>query len=121
MKNIEASKTLLELIYAFEHLAYYCGLKPREFWDCRFKEVAIYCKNKVLQEMEQHRKQIQLFELVSDKVLFGNPYIAKSPKSIRLLKEYKELFPELKNNDNPITPEELKKKMREIMEISNKK
>ena len=42
--------------------------------------------------IEDYKNQIQLLEIVSDKILYSNPYIAKDPKNLRIIDNYKSIF-----------------------------
>lgn len=88
---ISETKTIEELIYAIEPLAYYFGMKPHEFWDCRYKEVNLYIQSNMVKMVDDFKREITLQEAVTDKLIRADS-MTKRPKVVPLRKTFKNLF-----------------------------
>lgn len=88
MKN---AKTLNDIIYGLEALAYYLDIKPKEFWNSRYKEMYLYCEIQFIKITESFKQDIILQEAVTDKLLQGDS-MRKKPKIVPLRKTFKHLF-----------------------------
>lgn len=67
-------------------------MKPKEFWDCTYKEVTVYCQANVCKITDDFRRQIQIQEAVSNKMIKSNPMMYKNPEVISLFSMFKEIF-----------------------------
>ena len=79
------------MIYCLEPLSYYYGMKPMEFWNCRYKEVYLYCEMNMLRIKEDFKQSILLQEATTDKLIQADS-MSKKPKIVPLRKIFKELF-----------------------------
>ena len=69
-------------------------MKPHEFWDSTYREVALYVESRSLQYEQEVKTRIQLTENLGNK-LISSGMTAKNPKNINLVKDiYPELFKE---------------------------
>lgn len=69
-------------------------MKPHEFWDSTYREVALYVESCSLQYEQEVKTRIQLAENLGNK-LISSGMTAKNPKNVNLVKEiYKDLFKE---------------------------
>lgn len=69
-------------------------MKPHEFWDSTYREVALYVESRSLQYEQEIKTQIQLAENLGNKMI-SSGMTAKNPKNINLVKEvYPDLFKE---------------------------
>lgn len=69
-------------------------MKPHEFWDSTYREVALYVESRSLQLEDEEKNNIWLMENLGNK-LIGAGMTAKNPKNLNLVKEiYKDLFKE---------------------------
>lgn len=67
-------------------------MKPHEFWDSTYREVALYVESRSFQYEQDVKSQILLAENLGNK-LIGSGMTAKKPKNINLVKDiYPELF-----------------------------
>ena len=80
------------MIYATSELAYYCGLKPDEFWNMTYKEVKTYCQCKLAYINDRLKEHIIVEEASTDKLIAANPLMNKNPKVNSLTKVFKKLF-----------------------------
>ncbi len=85
------AKTLADTVYALEPLSYYFGMKPKEFWDSRFKEVNLYCEMNLIRTREDYKNNIILNDATTDKLLRGDCMNTKA-KVIPLRKMFKDIF-----------------------------
>lgn len=96
-------------------MAYRCGMKPSEFWDCTYREIRLYVQSFLLQKKEEMLWQAELMEGLSDKLLFSNPNIVKHPKKIRILDTFKEMFKDMLKKDDQQDYEAMIRNMRSRM------
>lgn len=69
-------------------------MKPHEFWDSTYREVALYVESRSLQYEQDIKARILLAENLGNKMI-GSGMTAKNPKNINLVKDiYPELFKE---------------------------
>lgn len=85
------SKDIEELVYSYELLAYYFGMKPREFWECTYREVVVFCEVGSIRKNECFKSDVVLQEAVTNK-LIGADGMSKRPKVVPLRKMFGELF-----------------------------
>lgn len=100
------------MIYAYEPLSYYFSIKPNEFWEMSFKEICMYCEMQSIRVLEDLKKEIQVQEAVTDK-LIGASMVNEKPKIISLKSMFTKLFPQ--TNKAIQTADEIKKTMRAVM------
>lgn len=87
------AKNLTDLIYAYENLAYYFGMKPAEFWDAEYREIVRFCDINNLRIKESFKESVVIEEASTDKILKADSIGQKKPKIISLVKEtFKEIF-----------------------------
>lgn len=79
------------MIYAYEMLAYYLSMKPKEFWDSTYREVILYCQMSLMRIQDDFRNDIVIQEAMSDKLLMGDA-MREKPKILPLKKKFKEIF-----------------------------
>lgn len=80
-----------ELIYSYEPLAYYFGLKPNEFWECTYREVVLFCEVGSMRRKECFKSDVILQEAVTNK-LIGADGMNKRPKVVPLRKMFEGVF-----------------------------
>lgn len=80
------------MIYATSELAYYCGLKPNEFWDMSYKEVTIYCQSRLAYINDRLKENIIVEDASTNKILNADPLLNKYPKINSLTKIFNKLF-----------------------------
>ena len=69
-------------------------MKPHEFWDSIYREVALYVESRSLQYEQEIKSRILLAENLGNKMI-GSGMTAKKPKNVNLIKEiYPDLFKE---------------------------
>lgn len=104
----------MELIYAIEPLAYYFDLKPHEFWNSRYIEINTYCQAHLIKIVDDLKREIDLQEAVTNKLINADSMSSKHPKIIPIRDNYKELF---KNEQKQefMSPEEITRRMRTMM------
>ncbi len=86
-------------------------MKPREFWNSTYREVNIYIQTHLVKIIDDLKREINLQEAVTNKLIKADS-MSKKPKIELIRDNYKELFKEEKHE---ITPEEITRRMREIM------
>lgn len=79
------------MIYCLEPLAYYLGLKPTEFWNCRYKEIYMYCEMNMIRIKDDFKQQIVIQEATTDKLIKADS-MSKNPKILPLRTMFKKLF-----------------------------
>lgn len=89
-------------------------MKPNEFWNSTYREINIYTQANLCHVIDNFRQDIRLQEAVTDKLIMADAMSNKKPKIIQLQKVFKNLFPS--KEENIQSPEEITKRMREIME-----
>jgi len=92
LKNIQEADGIIELIYAYEPLAYFFSIKPLEYWDMSFRDIYMYCEAQSLRKTEEMRKEIQVQEAMTNK-LIGASIVQKHPKVVSLMSMFEGLFP----------------------------
>ena len=81
------------MVYSYEPLAYYFGMKPNEFWKCTYREVALFCEVNSIKQTEQLKSDINLQEAVTNKLIQADGMtMGKKAKVIPLRKMFKDLF-----------------------------
>lgn len=113
VEKIKEAKTLIDLIYALEPLCYYFNMKPNEFWNSTYREINIYTQSNLCHITDTFKQEIQLQEAVTNKMIQADAMSNRRPKIIPLQKTFEKLFP--KKEDAPVSPEEIKRKMRNFM------
>jgi hypothetical protein len=90
-------------------------MKPFEFWNSRYAEINTYCQVHLAKIIDDLKREINLQEAVTNKLIRSDS-MSKNPKIIPIRESYKELF---KNEPEDIftTPEEITRKMRQLMKI----
>lgn len=69
-------------------------MKPCQFWDSTYREVALYVESRSLQYEQEVKARILLAENFGNK-LISSGMTAKNPKNLNLIKEiYSDLFKE---------------------------
>lgn len=68
-------------------------MKPSEFWNNKLSDNILYTQMQLLNILDARRQQIDLLEIVTDKIILSNPMAYKKPKNIRLMEKFKKLFP----------------------------
>lgn len=86
-------------------------MKPQEFWNSRYLEINTYCQAHLAKIIDDLKREINLQEAVTNKLIKADS-MSKKPKIELIRDNYKELFKEEKHE---ITPEEITRRMREIM------
>ena len=92
-------------------------MKPREFWNSTYREVNIYIQTHLVKIIDDLKREINLQESVTHKLIMADS-MNKRPKIILIRDNYKELF---KEESKTISPEEITRKMREVMKLSKNK
>lgn len=87
-----------------EPLAYYFGMKPKEFWNSTYREINIYCQVNLSKVVDDFKRQIQLYEATTDKMIAINP-MRKKPKLIKLKEFFQGLFKTEENEIKPLNQE----------------
>lgn len=82
--------TIKESILSFEPLAYYLGMKPSEFWNCRYKEICLFCEMGLLKIQDSFKQNIQLNDATTDKLIQAHPL-----NKAQSIKPIKQCFPNL--------------------------
>ena len=113
VEKIKEAKTIVELIYALEPLCYYFSMKPVEFWNSTYREINIYTQANLCHIIDDFRQEIKLQEAVTDKMIMADAMSNRRPKIIPLQKTFQNIFP--KQEEKTQTPEEIARRMREIM------
>ncbi len=90
-------------------------MKPNEFWNSTYREINIYTQANLCHVIDNFRQDIRLQEAVTDKLIMADAMSNKKPKIIQLQKVFKNLFPS--KEENIQSPEEITKRMREIMKV----
>lgn len=85
------------MIYATSELAYYCGLKPNDFWNMTYKEATIYCQCVLANTNDRFKEQIILQDAQTDKMIQADPLLNKRPEVKSLKNIFYKIFK--KNND----------------------
>lgn len=75
-----------------EPLSYYFGMKPEEFWNARYKEVALYCNVNLFKITDELKRNIELYEAITDKLIMANAMCVKKPKILKLKDIFSKLF-----------------------------
>lgn len=79
------------MIYCLEPLAYYFGIKPKEFWNSTYREMYLYCEMQFIKNTESFKQEVILQEAVTNKMIQADS-MNKKPKVVPLQKVFKELF-----------------------------
>lgn len=71
--------------------AYYWGMKPHEFWNCRYSEIKNYCQANLAKKNDDLIDAINLQEAATNKLIAGD-CMNQNAKVILIRDNYKELF-----------------------------
>ena len=66
-------------------------MQPREFWNCDFKRVTLYCASNTIKENENYKQSIILNEAVTNKIIQAHQLNRKS-KIVPLTKVFRNFF-----------------------------
>lgn len=66
-------------------------MKPNEFWDCTYREVALFCEINSMRKNDNFKANINLQEAVTNKLIQADG-MNKRPKIVPLRKMFEELF-----------------------------
>ncbi len=89
-------------------------MKPREFWDSTYREINLYLQTHLVKIVDDLKREINLQEAVTNKLIRADS-MSKKPKIILIRDSYKGLYQEEKQEFDTKSPEEIKRKMREMM------
>lgn len=114
VEKVKCSEGIYDLIYALESLAYYFTMKPKEFWSSTYREINMFTQANLYKVVDDFKREINLFEAATDKVIMADAMSNKRPKIVPLQKTFAKLFPE---NDKEYiqSPEEITRIMRTMM------
>lgn len=79
------------MIYAYEPLAYFYGMKPQEYWSCECRQMILFCEVCSMRRIENFKEGVIVQEAVTDKLIQADG-MNKRPKVIPLKKMFKGLF-----------------------------
>ena len=91
-------------------------MKPNEFWNSTYREISTFTQSNLLHNIDDFRREIQLQEAVTDKLIQADAMSNKRPKIVPLQKTFKNIFP--KQEETIQSPEEITRRMRAIMKAS---
>jgi len=91
-------------------------MKPNEFWNSTYREISAFTQSNLLHNVDDFRREIQLQEAVTDKLIQADAMSNKRPKIVPLQKTFKNIFP--KQEETIQSPEEIARRMRAIMKAS---
>lgn len=66
-------------------------MKPKEFWECTYREVVLFCEVNLIGRNEQFKSDIILQEAVTNKLIQADG-MSKRPKVVSLRKMFGGLF-----------------------------
>lgn len=89
-------------------------MKPREYWDSTYREVSIYVQTHLIKITDDLKREINIQEAVTNKLIKADAMSNKRPKIELIRDNYKGLF---KEEQQTISPEEITRRMREMMEV----
>ncbi len=87
-------------------------MKPYEFWNSTYREINIYIQTHLIKIVDNLKREINLQEAVTNKLIRADS-MSKRPKIIPIRDSYKDLFK--KEEQRIMSPEQIKRKMREAM------
>ena len=87
-------------------------MKPQEFWDSTYRQVSIYMQTHLIKVVDDLKREINLQEAVTNKMIRADS-MSKRPKIVLIRDSYKELFRE--EEEKVTSPNEIKRRMREVM------
>lgn len=87
-------------------------MKPSEFWNSTYREINVFVQMYLIKIKDDLKREINLQEAVTNKLIRADS-MSKRPKIIPIRDSYKELFKE--EEQRIMSPEEIKRKMREVM------
>ncbi|MCI8760415.1 MAG: hypothetical protein HFJ34_04770 [Clostridia bacterium] len=87
-------------------------MKPFEFWNSTYREINIYIQTHLIKIVDDLKREINLQEAVTNKLIRADS-MSKRPKIVPIRDSYKDLFKE--EEQCIMSPEEIKRKMREAM------
>lgn len=93
IEEVRGASTIYELIYYSEPLAFYFGMKPKEYWDSTYREIDMFCKANLIKQTEDFKKEILLEEAGTDKLIRADS-MSKNPKILPITKKFSQLFKE---------------------------
>lgn len=88
-------------------------MKPKEFWDCTYREINLFTQANLCHIVDDFRQEIKLQEAVTDKLIMADAMSNKRPKIIPLQKTFEKIFP--KKEGKMQSPEEIARRMKTIM------
>lgn len=88
-------------------------MKPKEFWDCTYREINLFTQANLCHIVDDFRQEIKLQEAVTDKLIMADAMSNKRPKIIPLQKTFEKIFP--KKEDKIQSSKEITRRMRGIM------
>ena len=69
-------------------------MKPREFWDCTYREAKLFVESRSSQKELEIKNNIMLAENLGNKLISAS-MVSKKPKNINLIKDvYSDFFKE---------------------------
>lgn len=92
LNNLTDAQNLKEFIYALEPLAYYFGMKPEEFWNATYKQNVTFCNVNLFKMTDELKRNIELLEVTTDKLISANSLCVNKPKFLRLKEMFSNLF-----------------------------
>lgn len=81
-------------------------MKPREFWDSTYREIIVFCTANSCKVADDLKCEINLQEVITDKLIQSNPLLYEKPKIVRLKDMFQNLF---KKEEKEQTLEEQRK------------
>ncbi len=67
-------------------------MKPEEYWNARYREVVLYCNVNLFKITDNLKRNIEVLEGVTDKVIMSNSMCVKKPKILKLKDMFGKLF-----------------------------
>lgn len=89
-------------------------MNPKEFWNSTYRQINIFTQSNLCRITDDYKREINLYEAITDKLIMADAMSNKRPKIVSLQKTFKDLYPETKQ-EYIQTPEEITRRMREIM------
>lgn len=82
-------------------------MKPKEFWDCTYREAYMFVKSNSLQKEIDYKKNIVLLDSLGEKIL--SALASRHPKRVDLVRTiFKDLFKEELTPHNQTIEEQIK-------------
>lgn len=93
-------------------------MKPYEFWNSTYREINVFIQVHLIKLKDDLKREINLQEAVTNKLIKADAMSNKRPKIEPIRDSYKDLF---KKEQQIISPEEIIRKMRGIIESEKNK